>query len=473
MGRQFMVFTDNCAVSKIFNAKEPSSRVIRWINFLSEFDVVLKHRAGKDNIVADFLSRNPTEFVAIVCNETKNFDITFEDLEYYFKNGDVPEVLENDKRFRNVAKQYLLIGDKLYRKSDKGHARKVLYSLEDLYIILRDLHDSLGHFGFKTIWDWIRVRYWRPKLYFEVKHYVMSCTECQQFAFVRPSYKFDGSSNISGIFDRWVIDFVGPFPESKNGYSYCFVLVEAMTGWPLAVTVRNTTADVAMEIIGKNVISVFGTPKEVVSDRNPFSSERFRKFCKDHKIYLNLGPGYQPEWVGLAEKFNSVLRYALMKLCKGNFEEWDIYVERILWGYRIRKNSRTGYSPYYLLFGREPSLPYDEVCVSKGQVKVRDLEMSILPCLRNSLTRTSTSSSKIPKFEVGKFVWVLASSLRKGKLHPKAKARYTGPYKILNVMEHNLYEVEDEAGKRYVYHVSRLISYVPRIMPNDSSLTLE
>jgi hypothetical protein len=61
----------------------------------------------------------------------------------------------------------------------------------------------------------------------------------------------------------------------------------------------------------------------------------------------------------------------------------------------------------------------------------------------------------------------------KGKLHPKAKARYTGPYKILNVMEHNLYEVEDEAGKRYVYHVSRLISYVPRIMPNDSSLTVE
>jgi hypothetical protein len=53
------VYTDNSAVASILKAKEPSGRLFRWIHFLGSYDLDIKHRHGKDNVVADYLSRNP------------------------------------------------------------------------------------------------------------------------------------------------------------------------------------------------------------------------------------------------------------------------------------------------------------------------------------------------------------------------------------------------------------------------------
>ncbi|OMJ11838.1 Retrovirus-related Pol polyprotein from transposon [Smittium culicis] len=57
IGRKFISYTDNSAVASLFKTKETCGRIIRWVNTLSEYDVIIKHRAGKDNVVADFLSR--------------------------------------------------------------------------------------------------------------------------------------------------------------------------------------------------------------------------------------------------------------------------------------------------------------------------------------------------------------------------------------------------------------------------------
>ncbi|OMJ09515.1 Retrovirus-related Pol polyprotein from transposon [Smittium culicis] len=45
---EFDVYTDNSAVSRLYNLSEPTGRVARWISFLSEFRINLKHRKGKD-----------------------------------------------------------------------------------------------------------------------------------------------------------------------------------------------------------------------------------------------------------------------------------------------------------------------------------------------------------------------------------------------------------------------------------------
>ncbi|KAL7320105.1 hypothetical protein PS15m_000023 [Mucor circinelloides] len=49
----------------------------------------------------------------------------------------------------------------------------------------------------------------------------------------------------------------------------------------------------------------------------------------------------------------------LRKYVNGAIHRWDDFVNAALWASRIRMHSTTGFSPYYLVYGREPRLPGD------------------------------------------------------------------------------------------------------------------
>ncbi|KAB2835862.1 MAG: hypothetical protein F9K49_02960, partial [Caedimonadaceae bacterium] len=61
-GQKVTIYTDNAAVKNLFipnNQLEPSSRVLRWISFMQDFDYTIVHRPGKKNLDNDALSRAP------------------------------------------------------------------------------------------------------------------------------------------------------------------------------------------------------------------------------------------------------------------------------------------------------------------------------------------------------------------------------------------------------------------------------
>jgi hypothetical protein len=57
MGRKFLLLMDNSGVKYVFNQPDLNAREARWLAFLSEFDFEVKHIKGKENKVADALSR--------------------------------------------------------------------------------------------------------------------------------------------------------------------------------------------------------------------------------------------------------------------------------------------------------------------------------------------------------------------------------------------------------------------------------
>ena len=61
MGRIFELRTDHCGLKYLFDQPTLNARQARWLEFLCEFDFEIKHIKGKENKVADALSRKMQE----------------------------------------------------------------------------------------------------------------------------------------------------------------------------------------------------------------------------------------------------------------------------------------------------------------------------------------------------------------------------------------------------------------------------
>ena len=232
----------------------------------------------------------------------------------------------------------------------------------------------------------------------------------------------------------------------------------------MATPCSNATALAALRSLERDVVSVFGPPGELVTDRVPYVSELFSQWCVSFGIEHSPLPTGQPEWNGQVERFNGTMRAALNKACAGDYSEWDVHVPGILFGYRARVHSSTGYSPYFVVFGCSPRLPVDSAEGPPGNLDARMVELEHVPGLRESLSRVAKTSSVIPQFEVGSFVLCATLKLRKRLMRDKKLPRYEGPYQIIRKYPHHLYDVVDERGNNRTFHVARLVAFVPRYM---------
>ena len=53
-----LVFTDHNPLTFIHKMRNKNERLTRWSLMLQEYDVIIRHIKGKDNVIADALSRS-------------------------------------------------------------------------------------------------------------------------------------------------------------------------------------------------------------------------------------------------------------------------------------------------------------------------------------------------------------------------------------------------------------------------------
>ena len=57
MGRKFELRTNHCGLKHLFGKPTLNARQTRWLRFMTECDLEIKHIKGKENQVVDALSR--------------------------------------------------------------------------------------------------------------------------------------------------------------------------------------------------------------------------------------------------------------------------------------------------------------------------------------------------------------------------------------------------------------------------------
>ncbi|KAH9264049.1 hypothetical protein BASA83_012526 [Batrachochytrium salamandrivorans] len=76
----------------------------------------------------------------------------------------------------------------------------------------------------------------------------------------------------------------------------------------------------------------------------------------------------------MVERMHAMLGHGLTTLGNGKRDRWDEYLPQVLLALRTRTHAVTGYSPFFLLFGINPRLPYDETPPQSSMAPLDEIE---------------------------------------------------------------------------------------------------
>lgn len=119
----------------------------------------------------------------------------------------------------------------------------------------------------------------------DIKQWTKTCLRCQQCKVDRHTKSpIDQFSKPDGRFANIHADLVGPLPDI-NGYHYLLTIIDRFTRWPVAIPLREISAETVAREMLNNWIAVFGCPSVITTDRgSQFQSTLFSEFTNLLKV---------------------------------------------------------------------------------------------------------------------------------------------------------------------------------------------
>ncbi|KAB0800191.1 hypothetical protein PPYR_05931 [Photinus pyralis] len=110
----------------------------------------------------------------------------------------------------------------------------------------------------------------------------------------------------------------------------------------------------------ENVFLLFGAPQYVICDNGvQMRSKEFEKLCKKYSVKISYTPLYYPR-ADPCERVNRVVKTMISSYVKDDHRKWDENISAIACAIRTASSEATGYSPYFINFGREYVLSGEE-----------------------------------------------------------------------------------------------------------------
>lgn len=342
-------------------------------------------------------------------------------------------------------------------------------------------HDTLlsGHYSSGKTFQRIHQRFFWPRMRKDIDDYCKSCDACQR---TQPKGKtrdipLEFMPRIDVPFRRVAIDLVGPLhPPSDDKHTHILTIMDIATRYPEAIPLKKIDSVSVAEALF-TVFARMGLPEEIHSDNgSQFTSDMMKEFHKLLAIKGVYSSPYHAQSNGVVERFHGTLKPMIRKVIQSQPRQWHRYVPALLFAVREMANASTGFSPFELLFGRQPRGTIDLLANAwtGGQdapeakttyQHVIDLKTHIYDMCKiahdavDEARKTQKfhhdKKAAFRRFSVGDLVLLLLPTTAN-----KLQMQWKGPYEVVEIYN-NDYRI-DLGNYTKVYHANMLKKYLTR-----------
>ena len=405
---------------------------------------------------------------------------------HFILSGDAPTFESKQEANEFVATAKSLYIDEEFtlrrRTSSRGEAGPVVLPPQYRAAVLQTYHDHAGHLGISKAWKLVKSRYWWPKARAYVRTYIRLCRPCRMHKI--PRHSVGRARMANNATSPWadVSCDVYDVGWDSGGYTKVLSFNDYFSRGVLCIplTTEANSEDIADAVV-HYLIRFHGKPLSIRSDRGSILiSELIRTLYDKYNIEMKEGTAYHHETVGLTERWNSTLKSLLAthKIASGD-TRWHLYLPMLEFAYNSAVNASTGYSPFFIMHLRHPTLPLDILSGRPHHGKELpayiEEHMERLRVVWAVVTKNLhlLSLNRVQKADLKREIKVVYRPgdrvlLVKGKhvdgVLPKAEEPTEGPYIVLEQLDQGNYVLGDLRSRRMhdVLHEKRLLPYPSR-----------
>jgi hypothetical protein len=281
LGTHFTIITDNKALTFLKKCHLGNARITRWLLTIQAYDFDIVHCKGKENVVADTLSRYPEDGMHLndspVSHELEINGIQFK------LNKEVNKDLKNinklqlaDEKLGKIIQQlknnnshllkdkYKYLNERLYRATKGALKLYVPPQLRDE--LIKELHCKYGHGGIQKTGKLFKECFTGNEISKTLKEVIKTCDLCQRckdhfgehHGITKPILPKEKGDIISA-------DYFGPLVTASGGVRYILVIVDNFTKFVKLYALRRATTRATLNRLAQ-YCQEFGTPRAILTD---------------------------------------------------------------------------------------------------------------------------------------------------------------------------------------------------------------
>lgn len=449
LSKEFVVHTDHETLKHLRGQTNLKRRHARWLEFIETFPYIIKYKKGKENIVADALSRR---YALIATMEAKVLGFEFIKSLY----GEDPDLAAIYSSCTKGPQGKFYLHDGFLFKGRRLCIPQC--SLRNL--ITREAHGGglMGHFGVDKTLAVVREHFYWPHLKKSVESHCARCVTCKKAkSRVQPHGLYMPLPIPTAPWVDISMDFVLGLPKIHHKDSI-FVVVDRFSKMAHFIPCAKVNdASKTADLFFKEVVRLHGVPRTIVSDRDTkFLSHFWRTLWKKLGTKLLFSTTCHPQTDGQTEVVNRTLSTLLRATIGKNMKNWVDCIPFIEFAYNRAQHSATKMSPFEAAYGFNPKTPLDlkplppaEVVSLTGEAKaayVKELHQKVQENLEKRTEQYTKHANKGRKdivFEPGEWVWLHMRQERfPNQRSSKLKPRGDGPFQVVERINNNAYRLD-------------------------------
>jgi transposase InsO family protein len=352
------------------------------------YPFVVEYKKGKENLVADALSRQADSELFLEIDKAGRMEDNGGALLWAISFPSPTWLVELKQSYADEPATKQLLDTLIQGQVEHQH-----YSLQNGLILFKNriylgpqcilkqkvlslIHDSplRGHSGYlKTLQRAKRDWYWQGMKQ-DIKTYIKDCDTCQRIKTetTKPAGLLQPLSIPYRPWHSISMDFIEGLPNS-NKHSVILVVVDRLTKYVHFIPLSHpyTAAKVA-SLFMHHVFKLHGLPSSIVSDRDTaFTSIFWQELFIKQGIELAMSSAYHPQTDGQTEVVNRSLEQYLKAFASDKPQQWVDWLPLAEFWFNTNYHTSTHTSPFEALYGYPPPTLMEYI---PGTTKVEAVE---------------------------------------------------------------------------------------------------